>query len=384
MSVKEDALKEQLPLMGVDKWVNNNYTNYPINVWNIEPNSGHGANTGQIVKDVNPNANVFWGPICLITKGDKVVSLSVVDPLGETFTGTDALAKFVEKHSINIITSSQAGYNDCAEWQQLCKDLVDKYNVVICQCAGNDGYSEDEDTSNPKFPTEISHVIAALNYVKYGKNKNKIIERAGYSSVGEDVDFAQLVLWWIGTSAATPAFAGQLSMIMQRYGTMSLQESNQYLKMICKDMETEGHDRLTGWGMPVLPDWDKKYITMTTKSKEYFVDGIKKTMDTLPVNKNGRVFVPIRVIAESLGCSVDWDMNKDKSITVTIGKGNIVIKLTTGSELAYIDGKKSYLDEAPFIDGNNRTLVPIRFIAEALNCKVDWIQKEAKVQILEQ
>ena len=30
-----------------------------------------------------------------------------------------------------------------------------------------------------------------------------------------------------------------------------------------------------------------------------------------------------------------------------------------------------------------RTIVPIRFIAEGLNCKVDWLQSSAKVIILE-
>ena len=45
--------------------------------------------------------------------------------------------------------------------------------------------------------------------------------------------------------------------------------------------------------------------------------------------------------------------------------------------------QKYYLNEAPFIDENNRTLVPIRFIAESLGCMVDWVQPVSKVMILE-
>lgn len=47
-----------------------------------------------------------------------------------------------------------------------------------------------------------------------------------------------------------------------------------------------------------------------------------------------------------------------------------------------VDGKEvSFTDAAPFVDANNRTQAPLRAIAEALGCKVEWYGKEQKVII---
>ena len=39
---------------------------------------------------------------------------------------------------------------------------------------------------------------------------------------------------------------------------------------------------------------------------DYSVDGIKGTMDTAPFITNGRTYLPLRYVAESLGCQIDW------------------------------------------------------------------------------
>jgi hypothetical protein len=50
-----------------------------------------------------------------------------------------------------------------------------------------------------------------------------------------------------------------------------------------------------------------------------------------------------------------------------------VIKLTIGQVAAVVDGKSYTLDAVPYVDSMaNRTLVPIRFISEALGAEVDW------------
>lgn len=39
----------------------------------------------------------------------------------------------------------------------------------------------------------------------------------------------------------------------------------------------------------------------------------------------------------------------------------------------YVDGQRvQFPDATPFIDGNNRTMVPVRFVSEALNAEVGW------------
>lgn len=60
-----------------------------------------------------------------------------------------------------------------------------------------------------------------------------------------------------------------------------------------------------------------------------------------------------------------------KTKTVTVLKDNKNIKLQIGSKKAYIDGKEVTLDAAAILK-NDTTLVPIRFIAESFGADVSW------------
>ena len=60
---------------------------------------------------------------------------------------------------------------------------------------------------------------------------------------------------------------------------------------------------------------------------------------------------------------------------------DIEIKLKIGSKIALVNGKVVELDVEPKIE-NGRTLVPIRFISEALGCKVDWDGLREEVTII--
>lgn len=56
------------------------------------------------------------------------------------------------------------------------------------------------------------------------------------------------------------------------------------------------------------------------------------------------------------------------------------IQLQLNSKVATVNGKKQTLNAAP-ISENGRTLVPIRFISEAMDAKVDWNSKERKITV---
>lgn len=93
-----------------------------------------------------------------------------------------------------------------------------------------------------------------------------------------------------------------------------------------------------------------------------------QTLDVAPYTVNDRTVVPVRVISESFGADVAWDGATD---TVTITKGETVIKLTIGKATATVNGSEVALDVAPFTQ-NGRTLVPVRFVTEGLGYKVDY------------
>ncbi len=50
--------------------------------------------------------------------------------------------------------------------------------------------------------------------------------------------------------------------------------------------------------------------------------------------------------------------------------------------LVYVDGKKvAFPDQQPYIDSNNRTMVPVRFVSETLGAEVDWNSKAKEVSV---
>ena len=57
-----------------------------------------------------------------------------------------------------------------------------------------------------------------------------------------------------------------------------------------------------------------------------------------------------------------------------------LIELPIKSEFAKVNGKDIPLD-VPAQILNGRTMVPVRFIAEALGCEVEWLDKEKTVII---
>lgn len=56
---------------------------------------------------------------------------------------------------------------------------------------------------------------------------------------------------------------------------------------------------------------------------------------------------------------------------ITITDNGIKIEMIIGNTAAYVNGTEVVLDAAPEIR-NDRTLVPVRFIAESFNLNVDW------------
>lgn len=114
-------------------------------------------------------------------------------------------------------------------------------------------------------------------------------------------------------------------------------------------------------------------IVLTIGSSSYTVNGAVRTMDTQPyVNSDGRTLVPVRFVAEALGAQVDWSAKAGGATDkVYITSGSTKIVLTIGSASYTVNEESRTMDTAPVIS-NSRTMVPVRFVAEALGCTVDW------------
>ncbi len=98
-----------------------------------------------------------------------------------------------------------------------------------------------------------------------------------------------------------------------------------------------------------------------------FVNGHELQPDVPPQLVGGRTLVPVRVVAEALGAQVTWN----ESARLVEIRGSKSISLQVGSAQALVDGESVGLD-APALILGGRTLVPIRFVAEALDFAVVW------------
>ncbi len=99
-----------------------------------------------------------------------------------------------------------------------------------------------------------------------------------------------------------------------------------------------------------------------------YLNGQLLSFDQPPVIVGGRTMVPMRAIFEALGAEVSWD---GAARMVTARLGDTTIKLIIGMQSAQVNGHETALDQPAQIMGG-RTMVPLRFVAEALDCQVIW------------
>lgn len=98
------------------------------------------------------------------------------------------------------------------------------------------------------------------------------------------------------------------------------------------------------------------------------VNGQELSFEVAPVIENGRTLVAVRGISEALGAEVSWD---GKARTVTVRSSGTTLWLQIGRNSALKNGRPVALEVAPRIL-SSRTMVPLRFISEALGASVSW------------
>lgn len=117
----------------------------------------------------------------------------------------------------------------------------------------------------------------------------------------------------------------------------------------------------------------KIIIILQIGNKVIYVNNQPQTIDAPPQIIEGRTLLPIRYVVEPLGAKIFWDSVEKR---VTIEFRSITIDLWIGKNIASVNGKSVSIDPnnpkvVPLII-QGRTMLPVRFVAENLGCKVDW------------
>jgi len=102
-------------------------------------------------------------------------------------------------------------------------------------------------------------------------------------------------------------------------------------------------------------------VRLTVGLTSYTVNNMLRAMDAAPEIVSDRTFVPLRFIAEALGARVDWN---DESRTAQVMLGGAALEVVIGEIAPGMD--------VPAMILNDRTMVPLRYISEALGAEVVW------------
>ena len=98
-----------------------------------------------------------------------------------------------------------------------------------------------------------------------------------------------------------------------------------------------------------------------------------------PTIINSRTMGPLRSIFEAMGADVSWD---NDTRTARGERNGTTVSIAIGSNVLYVNGRAVGLD-SPACIINNRTMVPVRAIAEAFQATVDWDNPSRTVIIAE-
>lgn len=99
--------------------------------------------------------------------------------------------------------------------------------------------------------------------------------------------------------------------------------------------------------------------------------------DAAPLIENDSTLVPIRTVSENMNCTVNWIAEER---TVEIKNDNTVLRMPVDENKYTVNGKTRYSTVSAKII-NDRTFVPIRFVAETFNCSAVWDDNERAVYI---
>ena len=118
--------------------------------------------------------------------------------------------------------------------------------------------------------------------------------------------------------------------------------------------------------------------------KIYSSSGVSITLNETPINfdvapkiENDRVLVPMRAIFEALGAKVAWE---EETKTAVAQKDGMELRIQIDSNIMYKNEQPITLDVPSRLIGD-RTLVPIRVVAENFGANVEWDEENEIVMI---
>ncbi len=109
------------------------------------------------------------------------------------------------------------------------------------------------------------------------------------------------------------------------------------------------------------------------------INGEAVTVEKPYVVGEGVTLVPLRVITEAFGATVEW-IAETKSIVLTYPDVSILLQID--NPMAEVNGKAVKLLSAPELTPNGFTMVPLRFISENFGAEVSYDDATRKITVV--
>ncbi|MCI1960283.1 MAG: N-acetylmuramoyl-L-alanine amidase family protein [Clostridia bacterium] len=115
--------------------------------------------------------------------------------------------------------------------------------------------------------------------------------------------------------------------------------------------------------------YDGQSHNYSAQSIDIEIDGEKITdMDVPPIILNDRTLVPARAVFEKMGAEIVWN-EKTQEVYIMHKNDLLVIKIDSSEG---IKNGTAFTMDMPAKIINDRTLIPLRAVSEALGCQVSW------------
>ena len=119
-------------------------------------------------------------------------------------------------------------------------------------------------------------------------------------------------------------------------------------------------------------------ITFCVGESTLSINGEDVTVEKPYIAGEGVTLVPLRVITEAFGASVEW-IADTKSVVMTGEGKNIVLQINNPD--VWVDEEKSTLLAPPELTQNGFTMVPLRFISETFGASVTYDEATKRITV---
>lgn len=104
-------------------------------------------------------------------------------------------------------------------------------------------------------------------------------------------------------------------------------------------------------------------------NSQLILDGRSIKLNSSLHTVNGRLYLPIALVASDLSASLDWNSSTQEATLISKSKDEII--LGDGVPTVYFNGQRYVMEDAPYMH-NGRMYVPVRHIAEFLHAQLSW------------